>query len=94
MLKKLIQSIRSPLRRPRAVRTTPEVFSNQQHSLRRDQFSRNAVNVVERLQKAGYQAYIVGGGVRDPCSAFHQRTSTSPPALLQNRFAQNSATPA
>ncbi|KJJ97189.1 poly(A) polymerase [Pseudomonas sp. 21] len=66
MLKKLIQSIRSPLRRPRAVRTTPEVVGNHQHSLRREQFSRNAVNVVERLTKAGYQAYIVGGGVRDP----------------------------
>ncbi|MCY1488988.1 Poly(A) polymerase I [compost metagenome] len=66
MLKKLIQSIRSPLRRQRAIRTTPEVFSNHQHALRREQFSRNAVNVVERLQKAGYLAYIVGGGVRDP----------------------------
>ncbi|MBO3276676.1 polynucleotide adenylyltransferase PcnB [Pseudomonas schmalbachii] len=66
MLKKLIQSIRSPLRKKRAVRTTPEVIGNHQHPLRREQFSRNAVNVVERLQKAGYQAYVVGGGVRDP----------------------------
>ncbi len=65
MLKKLIQTIRSPLRRPRAVRTTPEVIGNNQHSLRRDQFSRNAVKVVEILQRAGYQAYVVGGCVRD-----------------------------
>lgn len=66
MLKKLIQSIRSPLRLKRNARSTPEVVGSNQHSLRREQFSRNAVNVVERLQKAGYQAYIVGGGVRDP----------------------------
>ncbi|KAF1052590.1 MAG: Poly(A) polymerase I [Stenotrophomonas maltophilia] len=65
MLKKLIQSLRTPMRRQRAIRTTPEVVTSSQHSLRREQFSRNAVNVVERLQKAGYQAYIVGGGVRD-----------------------------
>ncbi|MCQ4348154.1 polynucleotide adenylyltransferase PcnB [Pseudomonas stutzeri] len=65
MLKKLFQSIRSPLRRARAVRTTPEVLGNSQHSLQREQISRNAVNVVERLQQAGYQAFLVGGCVRD-----------------------------
>ncbi|ANI17414.1 MULTISPECIES: polynucleotide adenylyltransferase PcnB [Pseudomonas] len=65
MLKKLISSLRSPLRRKRAVRTTPEIVGSNQHPLRREQFSRHAVSVVDRLQKAGYQAYIVGGGVRD-----------------------------
>ncbi|MFK3800280.1 polynucleotide adenylyltransferase PcnB [Pseudomonas sp. NPDC088444] len=66
MLKKLFQSIRSPLRKPQQhVRTTPEVLSSNQHSLQRNQFSRYAVNIVERLQNAGYQAYLVGGCVRD-----------------------------
>ncbi|BBP85517.1 hypothetical protein PHLH8_51590 [Pseudomonas sp. Pc102] len=65
MLKKLIQSFRSPLRRSQHPRSTPEVLSNRQHSLERADISRNAVNVVERLQKAGYQAYLVGGCVRD-----------------------------
>ena len=65
MLKKLISSLRSPLRRKRAIRTTPEIVGSNQHPLRREQFSRHAVSVVDRLQKAGYQAYIVGGGVRD-----------------------------
>ncbi len=65
MLKKLFQSIRSPLRRARAVRTTPEVLGSSQHALQREQISRNAVNVVERLQQAGYQAFLVGGCVRD-----------------------------
>ncbi len=65
MLKKLFQSLRSPLRRIRAVRTTPEVLGSSQHPLRHEQISRNAVGVVERLQRAGYQAYLVGGCVRD-----------------------------
>ena len=43
----------------------PEVLNSGQHSLQRGQFSRYAVNIVERLQNAGYQAYLVGGCVRD-----------------------------
>ena len=65
MLKKLIQSLRSPLRRSKHPRSTPEVLGHGQHGMRRAQISRNAINVVERLQKAGYQAYLVGGCVRD-----------------------------
>jgi poly(A) polymerase len=65
MLKKLFQSFRSPLRRAPHPRSTPEVLGNNQHSLRRGQISRYAVSVVERLQNAGYQAYVVGGCVRD-----------------------------
>lgn len=65
MLKKLFQTLRSPLRRVRPVRTTPQVLAASQHPLRHEQISRNAVGVVDRLQKAGYQAYLVGGCVRD-----------------------------
>ena len=66
MLKKLFQSFRSPLRKPQQhTRTTPEVLNASQHSLQRGQFSRYAVSIVERLQNAGYQAYLVGGCVRD-----------------------------
>ena len=65
MLKKLFQSFRSPLRRTQHIRSTPEVLNSNQHSLQRAQFSRYAVNIVERLQNAGYQAYLVGGCVRD-----------------------------
>lgn len=66
MLKKLFQSFRSPLRKPQQhTRSTPEVLNASQHSLQRGQFSRYAVNIVERLQNAGYQAYLVGGCVRD-----------------------------
>ncbi|WP_282339593.1 MULTISPECIES: polynucleotide adenylyltransferase PcnB [Pseudomonas] len=65
MLKKLFQSFRSPLRRAQHPRSTPEVLSSRQHSLTHSQISRHAVSVVERLQKAGYEAYVVGGCVRD-----------------------------
>ncbi|OCR21997.1 poly(A) polymerase [Pseudomonas syringae] len=66
MLKKLFQSLRSPLRKPQQhIRSTPEVLNSSQHSLQRSQFSRYAVSIVERLQNAGYQAYLVGGCVRD-----------------------------
>ena len=65
MLKKLFQSFRSPKRHTQQLRSTPEVLNSSQHSLQRAQFSRYAVNIVERLQNAGYQAYLVGGCVRD-----------------------------
>ncbi|WP_296265804.1 polynucleotide adenylyltransferase PcnB [Pseudomonas sp. UBA6562] len=65
MLKKLFQSFRPPVPGQHHVRTTPEVIHKSQHSLQRSQFSRHAVGIVERLQSAGYQAYLVGGCVRD-----------------------------
>ena len=65
MLKKLIQSLRSPRKRQPHPRTTPLVLSKRQHPLGRQQISRNALSVIERLQHSGYQAYAVGGCVRD-----------------------------
>lgn len=65
MLKKLFQTLKSPLRLARNTRHSPRVIDASQHRLGNAQFSRNAVNVVERLQKAGYQAYVVGGCIRD-----------------------------
>ncbi len=65
MLKKLFQSFRSPLRRFSHPRRTPEILTSRQHSLHRDELSRHAVSVVERLQQAGYEAFVVGGCVRD-----------------------------
>lgn len=65
MLKKLFKSLNTPARHPQHRRTTPEVLNAGQHSLQRSQFSRHAVGIVERLQSAGYQAYLVGGCVRD-----------------------------
>lgn len=35
------------------------------HGLRRAQFSPNALKVIDKLQEAGFSAFLVGGGVRD-----------------------------
>ena len=83
MLKKLIQSLRSPRKRQPHPRTTPLVLSKRQHPLGRQQISRNALSVIERLQHSGYQAYAVGGCVRDlllglPPKDFDVATSATP----------------
>lgn len=57
MLKKLIKKLRPPKR--------AMVADRQQHGLHPDQFSRNSVAVVYKLQDAGFQAFLVGGCVRD-----------------------------
>ncbi len=41
------------------------VIPREQHGISRQQLSPNAVKVLYRLHRAGYQAYLVGGGVRD-----------------------------
>lgn len=65
MLKKLFKSFRTPIRRGKHSHSTPEVLSSSQHPIERGEISRYAISVVERLQQAGYQAYLVGGCVRD-----------------------------
>jgi poly(A) polymerase len=41
------------------------VLSRPEHSLSRKSISKNTLKVMYRLQRAGYLAYLVGGGVRD-----------------------------
>jgi len=42
-----------------------KVLSRDAHTVSRKKISRNALKVLYRLNEAGYQAYLVGGGVRD-----------------------------
>lgn len=44
---------------------TPVRYSLSQHKISRDMLDADALKAVLRLVKSGYQAYIVGGGVRD-----------------------------
>ena len=48
-------------------RTNPEsqVYSRSDHNISRAQISDNALKVLYRLKNSGYQAYLVGGCVRD-----------------------------
>ncbi|PHM54024.1 polynucleotide adenylyltransferase PcnB [Xenorhabdus hominickii] len=41
------------------------VFSREQHTISRKDISDNALKVLYRLNKSGFEAYLVGGGVRD-----------------------------
>jgi len=41
------------------------VIPRDQHTISRKDISENALKVLYRLNKAGYEAYLVGGGVRD-----------------------------
>jgi len=43
----------------------PIVIPRDQHSVSRKLISANALKVLYRLEKGGYEAYLVGGGVRD-----------------------------
>ena len=42
-----------------------QIFQRQEHGISRKDISENALKVLYRLNKAGYDAYLVGGGVRD-----------------------------
>ncbi len=44
---------------------SPQVLARPEHTLSRSQISSNALKVMYRLHRAGYLAYLVGGGVRD-----------------------------
>ena len=43
----------------------PEIISRDDHCISRKRISKNALTVIYDLRRAGYEAYLVGGGVRD-----------------------------
>lgn len=50
---------------PQKAQTYPIVIPRSEHTLSRQNLSPNAVKVLYRLNKAGYDAYLVGGCIRD-----------------------------
>ncbi len=42
-----------------------KVYSRSEHNISRSQMSENAIKVLYRLKKSGYEAYLVGVCVRD-----------------------------
>ncbi len=44
---------------------TPTTITRSEHNISRSNISESALNVLYKLKKSGYQAYLVGGGVRD-----------------------------
>lgn len=55
--KKLLSGKKKPLQ--------ATVYEKSEHGINRSYMSRNAIKVVEGLQDAGYEAFVVGGCVRD-----------------------------
>ncbi len=51
----------------------PDVLSRAQHGISRSEISEYALKVLYRLHQAGYQAYLVGGGVRDLLLGLHPK---------------------
>ncbi|MGR8933212.1 MAG: polynucleotide adenylyltransferase PcnB [Gammaproteobacteria bacterium] len=58
--KKIIKTVETPL-----VRAEPTIYQRSEHCISRSQISENALKVLYRLKNAGFEAYLVGGCVRD-----------------------------
>ena len=52
---------------------TPRVVPREQHPISRSNISSNALKVLYRLKEAGYQAFLVGGAVRDLLLGLHPK---------------------
>ena len=57
-----------PNKKPR-----PTIIPRPSHNVSRDNISRAALKVLYRLHKSGYQAFLVGGGVRDALLGLHPK---------------------
>jgi len=53
--------------------TAPKIIPRADHNVSRDEFSKSALKVLYRLHKAGYQAFLVGGCVRDAMLVLHPK---------------------
>ena len=67
-MKTIINFIKKLLRKPKHIHQVGDlnnIIPGAQHSISKADISTNALNVLTRLHQAGFQAYLVGGGVRD-----------------------------
>ncbi len=53
--------------------TAPKVIPRAAHNVTRNEFSKSALKVLYRLNKAGYEAFLVGGCVRDAMLELHPK---------------------
>ncbi|MEW9900231.1 polynucleotide adenylyltransferase PcnB [Chitinivorax sp. PXF-14] len=63
MIQKLIRRVFG--KRKSGKPTGPVVVPVQQHGIQRSEIASSALKVTDKLQEAGYEAYVVGGAVRD-----------------------------
>jgi poly(A) polymerase len=65
MIRKLIQRVFKSKKKLAAVSSSMQKHGRRAHGIDRDKISSAALKTTEGLQKAGFDAYIVGGAVRD-----------------------------
>jgi poly(A) polymerase len=53
--------------------STPKIIPRAAHNVSRDEISKSALKVLYRLHKAGFQAFLVGGCVRDAMLELHPK---------------------
>ncbi|MGL4467524.1 MAG: polynucleotide adenylyltransferase PcnB, partial [Plesiomonas shigelloides] len=63
--RKVLGQSDTPTAETPATQTGPIIIPREHHGISRKDISENALKVLYRLHKAGYEAYLVGGGVRD-----------------------------
>ena len=63
MFKKIIRKARRFFKKPKT--TSGHIVARSDHTISRSSISPCALKVLYRLKDAGYEAYLVGGGVRD-----------------------------
>ena len=51
----------------------PKIIPRPAHNVSRDEISKSALKVLYRLHKSGFQAFLVGGGVRDAILELHPK---------------------
>ncbi len=44
---------------------TPDIYNDKRFGINHKDISPNALNIISKLHKSGFKAYIVGGGIRD-----------------------------
>ena len=68
----------------------PQIIKRKHHSISRDDISPNALKVLYRLSNSGYEAYLVGGGVRDMLLGLHPKdfdiATNASPAEIRKLF--------
>lgn len=64
LFSRITRLFRTPDASPESSSDSP-IIPRSQHNISRENISENALKVLYRLHKAGYQACLVGGGVRD-----------------------------
>lgn len=85
----MIKSLQKKIRRLFVKGGAPlTIIPRDQHNISRSDISKNAVKVLYRLKNAGFQAFLVGGGVRDTLLGLHPKdfdvtTNATPEQITQ-----------